>query len=62
MLDEIDENTYHLNTVKYKAQECFDSSCRGCAFDTNSLNCDDAPICCFTEREDKRDIIWVKAR
>jgi hypothetical protein len=62
MLDEIDENTYYLGGVKYEARDVSDCHCTGCAFETNSLNCDDAPTCCFSNREDKRDIIWVKAK
>lgn len=51
-----------VHDITYRAVDTIGLSCRECAlFSPDMEQCFNAPACTANEREDGREIIWVKA-
>ncbi len=57
----IEENRFYKDGLTYHAEEAETGTCRGCAF-RDYLNCNypRLPPCSRLERDDERNIIWVR--
>lgn len=57
-----DENEYTRDGVRYVAEPVATAVCARCAFENNSIACEEAPSCVKREGVRSNTIIWVVAK